>query len=547
MLAVALLLGTLTADLRAAATLANSAIRGEAISSHVRFLADDLLEGRGTGTRGHAIAARYVATTLQSFGVTPAGDNGGWFQSIPMRTIRGRVDKTTLHVVDAHGKALKLVRDTDLIGGPAVGERRADISGPLVFGAYSISAPKLGYDDVPTDVKGKIVVVLFGAPGEHEGAGSFPSAAGAVYSDLDEKARRLASRGAAGLIVVASPAIMQEVPWPAFVNQSRLPSSVWMDGDRPGQGFVLPGMLTPPQTLDKLLAAAGRKERAADLFAQGAAGTLKPFDLPLRATFHAECDITPAHSQNVVGILRGSDPARAGEYVAITAHLDGLGIGPAINGDNIYNGADDDGEGIAEMLEIARAASRHPPPRSLLFLAVTGEESGLQGSDFFARHPTVPIGDIVADVNVDHGAGPVHEPHDIVAFGAEHSSLAAPVKAVLATIGWKQSPDPNPERVYFIRSDQYSFVKRGVPSVMPMIGYLDGKGDPKKNQVAEDAYGLSRYHQPTDEWDSKRNWEWAAQETRAYYMLVAAIADEPQRPRWNKGDIFETMFAQPAH
>jgi Zn-dependent M28 family amino/carboxypeptidase len=239
--------------------------------------------------------------------------------------------------------------------------------------------------------------------------------------------------------------------------------------------------------------------------------------------------------------LRGGDPARAGQYVAVSAHLDHLGIGPAVNGDTIYNGADDDASGVAAMLEIARAASVRRPARSLLLMAVTGEEKGLQGSDYFVAHPTVPLADIVADVNVD-GAETWHEPHDVVALGAEHSTIEAQVAAVAAAIGWKVSPDPLPERVYFIRSDQYSFVQRGVPSVFPTVGLQDAQGAVDNNRAVEDAISQKRYHMPADEWDPKRNWEWVAAETRMFYLLTWAIADAPRPPAWKPGDVFERMF-----
>jgi Zn-dependent M28 family amino/carboxypeptidase len=246
-------------------------------------------------------------------------------------------------------------------------------------------------------------------------------------------------------------------------------------------------------------------------------------------------------SENVVGVLRGGE--RAGEYVALTAHLDHLGIGPPMNGDSIYNGAHDDAAGLAGILEVARAFSALPrrPARSVLVVGVTGEEKGLLGSDYFAAHPTVPLAGIVANVNLDapNGAWPLH---DLIVLGAEHSTLGDAARSAAAAMNLRLSPDRQPEQVFFIRSDQYSFVRRGVPALFPGAGFEDAEGRTEKNRAYLDWWGKNRYHQPSDEWDPALDYEAMAKEVRADFLMALSVALDPDRPRWRDGDVFAKLF-----
>ena len=239
-------------------------------------------------------------------------------------------------------------------------------------------------------------------------------------------------------------------------------------------------------------------------------------------------------------MLRGSDPALAAETVIYTAHHDHLGIGPPIDGDTIYNGALDDAIGVAGIIEIARAflALPHKPRRSVMFLAVTAEEKGLLGSDYYAAHPTVPLARIVADINVD-GLNAQWEPHDVVALGAEHSTLAAHVDAAARALDLVVGEDLEPEQVFFIRSDQYSFVKRGVVSVFPGAGYRDARGGNDANRAIADTWSQKRYHRPADEWQPEYRADWAAKEAAFDFLLGLSVANTAERPRWNSGDVFE--------
>ncbi len=534
---VALLLAAPVADLKQQGEPGLAAIHPDALSAHIHLLAGDLLEGRGTGSRGHAIAARYLATQLQSLGFEAAGDKATFFQNVPLVGMTARPDQCALEI---DGTPLKY--GEEVIFQPRAGSASDDVSGELVFVGYAISAPEYGYDDLPDDLQGKIAVEIFGAP-RSDRPDFFPTAASAVYSDKWEKSRRLARRGAVAMLEVFTPEVEKNAPFPFFTRQAGLENMVWKEGETLGGGYALPNARLPVAMLRRLLAKSGHT--AEEVFAAGPAGKLKPFPLGMRARLRVGFAVREFTSENVVGVLRGHE--RAQEYVAITAHVDHLGIGPPMNGDTIYNGALDNASGDAAAIEIARAFSALPrrPPRSILIAFVTGEEKGLLGSEYFVRHATVPIGSIVAEVNLD-GVNMRWPTHDMVALGAEHSTLDQHVRAALNALGLKESPDPEPEEVFFIRSDQYNFVRQGIPSVFPRAGWLDENGTTEKNKAATDWWRKNRYHTPQDEWDPKGDYASMATETRADFLIALSVALDPQRPCWNDGDVFGKMFVRRA-
>ncbi len=533
----ALLLAAPPADLAAQGGPGLRAIRGEALSAHVRFLADDLLEGRDTGSRGHAIAARYVASQLQALGFEPAGERGTWFQAVPFVGMAVAPERCALEI---EGAALKY--PNEVLFFPRAGAANDDVSGEMVFAGFGISAPQYGYDDLPQDLKGKIAVVLFGAP-RSERQDFFPSAASAVYSDHAVKTRLLAKRGAIAMIQVTTPEMEAHSPWSFTALNFSFERMVWREGDKPGSGYALPAAWMPASGLQRLVARTGHT--AEELFAAGPGGKLKPFSLGLRAHLRVGANLREFTSENVAGVLRGTD--RAGESVAVSAHLDHLGIGPAIDGDRIYNGAVDNASGVSAAIEVARAFSALPrrPPRSIVVLGFTAEEKYLQGSDYFARHPTLAVGTIVADVNLDSMRGLSREPHDLVPIGAEHSTLDAIVRAAADAQGLKVSADPQPEQVFFIRADQYSFVRQGVPSVFPRVGWQDAQGNVEKAKAQDAWWVKNRYHKPSDEWDPKADYESMAKEVRVDFLIALGIALDPERPRWKPGDVFGKLFTRP--
>jgi Zn-dependent M28 family amino/carboxypeptidase len=345
------------------------------------------------------------------------------------------------------------------------------------------------------------------------------------------------------MLQVFTPAVAKHLPFPFFARQAPLENMVWKEGNAPGSGYALPNARLPVALLQRLLAKSGHD--AEQIFKDGPEGRLKPFPLGIRAHLKTSYALREFSSDNVVAVLRGGE--RAGESVVVSAHLDHLGIGPPINGDAIYNGAQDDASGLSGTLEIARAFAALPkrPPRSILILGVTGEEKGLQGSEYFSLHPTVPIGSIVANVNLD-GPRAAFPPFDMIVLGSEHSTLERAVQASLSAMGLKQSPDREPDQVFFIRSDQYNFVKRGIPAIFPNAGTQDENGNDEKRKAYDEWWTKNRYHQPSDEWDPKANYENMAKEVRADFLIALAIALDPDRPQWNPGDVFGKLFIRPA-
>jgi Zn-dependent M28 family amino/carboxypeptidase len=525
-----------------------SAVRAAGISARIRFLSDDLLEGRFTGSRGHAIAERYVASELQAMGAEPGGEAGTFLQAVPLRGAAKDFSKESL-LVHSRGKAdqsLKL--DDDFLLSSDLRSPSVDVDAPLVFVGYGVTAPEYGYDDLAgIDVKGKIAIVFMGAPLSDKDD-FFPPIAHALYSDGRNKVTRLAGLGAVGVLTVFRPEDEERLPWARVTKSSRIEQMAWLKDGEPGtsaRGAALRGFIHW-KAFDTILARAGVAGGTAGLATALSARTQKPLDLPVSVHGKLSTKLRDLESHNVVGILRGSDPKLAGEYVAYSAHLDHLGIAVPIDGDAIYNGALDNASGTAAVLEIARAFSGLPkrPARSILFLLCTGEERGLLGSDYFARFPTVTPGSIVADFNDDMvlALGPVN---DVVALGAEHSSLGPLVERAASSLGLAVSPDPEPKQVHFVRSDQYSFVERGIPSVVVEAGLKDAEGHTDAYAAKRKAWISARYHAPKDEWDPTYDYEGMAKVARVELLAGYAVANATERPSWVPGDLLARKFAKP--
>ncbi len=525
-------------DAPAAAALA--AVSPAGLSASTRFLSSDLLEGRGTGTRGHEIAALWVATRMQSLGIEPAGADGRYEQPVPLRT--WTVDPAASSLV-VHGPSqppLALFRDSDFVALSDGEHAEVELDGALAFVGYGISAPEYGYDDLKgVDLEGKIAVVLWDAPSSDR-PNFFPPAPRAAHADRKGKMRRLAARGAAGVIFAYTPVAEQSLPWADFVRNSRSGGMEWLDGARPGDAVEgLPARaVVSMRGLEKLAVAAGVPGGARAILEKADANRLAAQDWPVKARIRTSADIRASRSVNVLGILRGSDPARSGETVVITAHLDHLGVGEPVEGDAIYNGAGDNAVGVAVMLEVARVFAALPrrPARSVLFAAVTGEERGLLGSSYLATHPVVDPAGIVAAINVD-GAPTAFPFEAAVARGAEHSTLATSVGRAAATLGVPLVADPNPRSAAFVRSDQWSFVRQGVPALFLTPGPPPGL-DPAEADRRR-AWARARYHTPRDEWDAGWRWEDAARFARLQFLVALDVAEAAGRPAWNRGDFFE--------
>jgi hypothetical protein len=518
---------------------AMATIRPEAIRADMRFLADDLLEGRGTATRGHEITAKFMAAQFEQMGLQPAGDNGTYFQSVPFRSGRPDEAKSTLTLVRGR-KEQKLVYRKDFITGADPGRAETSVDAPVVFVGDGVTAPEQGYDDYKSiDAKGKIVALAFQAP-------NFESSLKAHYSSFEVKQAIAVAHGAVGMIVISDPILERMYPYSKITRDLDFPQFRWLDKQgKPNDYFpeLKGGAILSMAETKKLFEGSGHT--AEEVFADIKAGTPKSFALPLTAKIHNVTKLEDVRSPNVVAELEGSDLSLKTEYVVYSSHSDHLGIGQPVNGDKIYNGALDNASGSALLLEIARAfTQRNPRPRrSLLFVSVTGEEAGLLGSDYYAHYPTVPKDAIVANVNMDEDQM-LWPLQDIVAFGAEHSSLDAVVRRAAESAHLGVSPDPMPEEVVFIRSDQYSFVKQGIPAVFPVPGFKSN--DPKINPEAIfKKWEAERYHEPGDDMEQPGLlFDEAAKYGRFVFLCGDLIANDAQRPQWNKGDFFGKRYGK---
>jgi hypothetical protein len=515
-----------TADLRSPAVVnAMQRIRPAAIRAHMEFLADDLLEGRGTGTRGHEIAARYVAAQLEAAGLEP-GAGGGWLQSVPLRRSELVADSSRLEVIQADGERKELGFGSDYVMSGDF-QAAAEVEAPVVFVGYGLTAPEHGYDDYAgIDVEGKVVACFGGAPA------SFPPEERAYFGAGPVKAETAVAHGAVGLLRLWSGDDDKLVPWSGLAQMlANFQKLDWLDGGKAHDSY-------PQLRGTAALGPAASRELFAGAAVTYAAAQAKPAAelLPVRVRMVKQSRLSDFTSPNVVGLLRGSDPALAGEYVVFSAHLDHLGIGTPVNGDAIYNGAVDNASGVASLIEIARAFAALPqrPRRSLLFVAMTGEESGLIGSDYFVHHPPVPLAAIAANVNIDGGS--MWPFNALFARGADHSTLKAAVAAAAAAAKIPVVADPFPEQAGLVRSDQYSFIRQGVPSLI-----LGAARDAAARTLALD-WLRNRYHQPNDDMSQPLDFAAAARFARDEFLIGYAVAQADARPRWNPGDFFGGRF-----
>ncbi|HZR33678.1 MAG TPA: M28 family metallopeptidase [Terriglobales bacterium] len=527
------------ADQRTADAAMNS-IRPDAIRAHMRFLSDSLLEGRGTGTRGHQIAAQYVATELEAIGVKPAGVNGTWFQSVPLRKITLATEQTSYEFVrDGKAQALREGEEFATSGDAVYTDTNVDAA--VVFVGFGVTAPDQHYDDYAgVDVHGKLVAILYGAPAR------FPSTERAYYSDGVVKSRNAVAHGAIGVLAMMTPEDQKRYAWKWIVPQIRQGDMRWLDVKGvPADSFpeLHAGGLLSQSGTDMLFA--GAPKTFAQACADANASKSQAFPLAVTAKIHTVSRHERITAPNVIGVLRGSDPKLRDQYVVYTAHTDHLGICDPVEGDNVCHGALDNASGTAALLEIAHAFTTlpQPPRRSILFVFVTGEEMGLLGSDYYAHFPTVPAEQLAANVNIDGAPGLLFPLKDVVALGAEHSTLGGDVEVAARRMNLEISPDPMPEEVYFIRSDQYSFVRQGVPAVNITEGLK--AADPKLDGAAiMKKWNTTIYHTPKDNMDQPLNFDSAAKSTRLNFLVGYEVAQQAQRPAWNVGDFFGAKFAK---
>ncbi|MFC3712827.1 M28 family metallopeptidase [Sphingoaurantiacus capsulatus] len=505
----------------------------ETIRAHISFLADDSMRGREAATQEYDIAAAYVASRFIEYGLTPAGDAGSFLQKVPMTTFTP--SKGSIALTPRGGAAVPLIFGDDYVpAGTPLPQVKLDA--PLVFAGFGVSAPGYKHDDYKgLDVKGKIVVVLFGAPKWFQGEER------AHYGNAVTKRQLAAARGAAGIITVYTPTREKVLPFARLKGSFDSAGMTWTD--KAGKPWF-PAPSAPPIATVGLAGAeklfAGAPATVSQLMAAAESATAVPmprFALPLRAAVALENKVGTGVSSNVAGVIPGSDPKLKDEVVVLSAHLDHEGVGPAVNGDTIYNGAMDNASGIATMLEVAKGFQQDgvKPKRTVMFLAVTAEEKGLVGADYFAQNPTVPKAGIVANVNLDMPIL-IHDFTDVVAYGGDRSTIGGAVKRAAEGLGLALAADPSPDQGIFTRSDHYRFVQQGVPSVFLKTG--PGNGGAEADRV----FRATRYHRPNDDLAQGINYAAAARFAAVNYAVARELADVAERPRWNKGDFFGTTF-----
>jgi Zn-dependent M28 family amino/carboxypeptidase len=513
---------------------AMNAINPVAIRAHVQFLSSDLLEGRGTGQRGGDIAADYMATQFQLYGLKPAGDNGSYMQRVPMIGIS--TDPSSAISLTIKDKPLPLRANDDIVAIDESQSAISDLDAPLVYVGYGIVAPEFNWNDYKdVDVKGKVLLMLVNEPPSDD-QNFFKGRSLTYYGRWTYKYEQAARMGALGVILIHQPE-MASYGWDvvrnswggerAYVRTESTPKlklASWIQYDVAGKIAGSVG-----KSAEELLRAANARD-------------FKPMVLPVQVKAHMISKIRPFESNNVLAVLPGSDDKLKGEAVLYSAHYDHLGIRPGMAGDNIYNGAVDNATGCGMLLEMARAfaSAPEPPNRSILFAAVTGEEQGLLGSDYLASHLPIPAGKITLAMNFD-GIRPDGVPETIELSGVERTTYYLTTYSTAKEFGYDIKPDSNPAAGHFYRSDHFSFAHVGIPAFSVQEG-LKYKSHPLDWGVQrENEYDEHRYHQPGDQFDPTWDFSGLADLSRFGIELGWKAASQQELIQWLPNDEFEAI------
>ena len=458
-------------------------------------LSNDAMEGRDTGSAGYQRAAKLVAAKFRAAGLKPAGENGTWFQRVPMREVR--VERAT---VRAGRQPLVFLHDLTISPNEAT---PAHVDALLAYGGYC------GASTLP-DVRGRIVI----CHGTHRAG--LPSAA--------DRETAVRAAGAAGMLTIADPGFTVEPPrWPYAYART-----VTLATDQPkADPFVR--MTLNAASLGKLLAGSGRNAQA--LIAAGSAGKPLP-SFAIRKRLSADFVIRQRDiaSPNVLAYMPGSDPKLADQAIVLSAHLDGYGYGEPVNGDRIYNGTLDDAAYVALLIRVAEKRHGRPYRRPILFAAWTGEEKGLLGSRWFVAHMTVPKSRVAADINLDQ-LRPIFPLKLLTVHALDDTTLGDDARVVAASLGIEVQKDPEPERNLLQRSDQWNFMQAGIPATAFVFGYPPSS---RSEQIYRQWYRTG-YHKPQDDLKQPMDWRAATEFNRFFYKLVERVADQSNAPAWKPG------------
>jgi len=516
-------------------TAAMEGISPDRIRAHVQFLADDLLEGRGTGARGGDIAAHYIATQFALYGLKPAGDDGGYLQRVDFTGVQ-TLDGTTASLVPAHGSAEQLTRGADYVVGNQTQTDSVDIDAPIVFAGYGIDAPEFHWDDFKgVDVKGKVILVIVNEPPSKDPK-FFAAETMTYYGRWTYKFEEAARKGAIGTLIihrtdlasygwnVVQSSWSNEMVYLAKDRDPKLEAAAWIQWDVARRIFADAGL-----KLDDMVTLAGTRK-------------FKARELPVRFQAHIESRVRKFASYNVIGVLPGTDPGPPAQAVMYTAHYDHLGIDPKLPGDKIYNGFVDNGTGCGMLLELARAFARSAarPPHPVLFASVTAEEKGLLGSEYLGKHLPIPASGIALDLNYD-AIAPLGPPEAVNVTGAERTTFYPVVQKTAQAFGYEIQPDAEPGAGHYYRSDHFSLARVGVPS-FSVNESTKFRGHPAEwGKAQRDDYTAHRYHQPSDEYSPDMDFSTNSELAKFGFALGWQELTAPQTVSWLPGDEFEAQ------
>jgi Zn-dependent M28 family amino/carboxypeptidase len=523
LLAFAVVVGFSTALL--AQRSAPSHFDGKTWWGYVKVLADDKMQGRETGSAELREAEAFVVEQLKKSGLEPAGSDG-FYQSVKLKS-KQIVEKDSSASLVRDGQAEPLVLGEDAYFGTR-GNLAPHVEGQLMFVGYGLSVPEVNYDDLAgLDLKGKIAVSFAGSPS------NIPGALASHYRSAAERGKAFRKAGIIGSIGIPNPGSM-DIPW-SRMSANRAHVSMELVGEEFNEtaGEQL-SMVFNPAAAEKLFAGSGHTfAEVVDLAKAGQQLPRFPLTASIRTTTKVE--EKEVDSANIVARLPGTDPALKNEYVVLSAHIDHIGVGEPINGDRIYNGAMDNASGCAALLDVAASLKQSPEKlkRSLLFVFVTGEEKGLLGSKYFTAHPTVDAKSMVADINIDMFL-PIVPLKVLTVYGLQESSVGDVATQAAKARGIRVQPDPEPQRNSFIRSDQYNFIRHGVPAVAMKVGF---DPDSPEQKLFKD-WLTYRYHAPSDDLDQPVDLSAAAGYEEIIRAMMISLADNPSKPQWNADSFF---------
>jgi len=522
-----------SARLPGTAIAAMQKIDPERIRAHVRFLADDLLEGRGTGQRGGDIAAEYMATQFALYGLKPAGENGTYMQKVPLVGITPEPE-TAFSLVPASSSAMHLKPLDQYVAYDQTQEPKSDVDAEIVYVGYGIEAPEYKWNDYKdVDVRGKVLLILVNEPPSDDPT-FFKGKALTYYGRWTYKYEEASRKGAVGAILIHK-TDMASYPWEVVRNSNSgeksflkleggpaLKVASWIHLDVARQLASSAGM-----DLDKMMEDAQSRD-------------FRPIALPVKLKAHMVSKIRPFESNNVLAMLPGADRKLKNEAVMYTAHYDHLGIRPDMPGDNIYNGANDNATGCGILLEVARAYSEGPqrPRRSIIFASVTAEEQGLLGSEYLAKHPPIPANRISLDLNYDD-VPPLGAPEEVEVSGAERTTFYPLIQSLAKTFRLAIRPDARPEAGHYYRSDHFSLARVGIPAFSINEGVKFKGHDVAWGKQQADEFTSKHYHQPSDEYHPWMDFTGDAAMARFGFALGWEAAAQKEEVAWRTGDEFE--------